>query len=103
MRLLALISIACLWAAVSELAHQSDAKHCEDAADTDQLRGCLAENLTKSNSWVLNKTTNTEAADFLEARLEIHDHIVCGEKSGQLELVFVCSERAPIVFVTGTC
>jgi len=35
--------------------------------------------------------------------LEIHDHIVYGEKSGHLELVFVCSERAPIVFVTGTC
>ena len=60
-------------------------------------------NLTNSNLWVLNKTTNTEAADFLEARLESHDHIACGEKSGQLELVFVCSKRAPIVFVTGTC
>ena len=63
----------------------------------------MVENLTKSNSWVLNKTTNAEGADFLEARLESHDHIACGEKSGHLELVFVCSERAPIVFVTGTC
>jgi len=103
MRILALILVAWCLAVASVQAHQSDAKHCEDAADTDQLRGCLAENLTKSNSWVLNKTTNTEAADFLEARLESHDHIVCGEKSGQLELVFVCCERAPIVFVTGTC
>ena len=103
MRLLALILVAWLWGVVGVHARQSDEKHCEDAADTDQLRGCLAENLTKSNSWVLNKTTNTEAADFLEARLESHDHIACGEKSGQLELVFVCSERAPIVFVTGTC
>lgn len=103
MRILALILVAWCLAVASVQAHQSDAKHCEDAADTDQLRGCLAENLTKSNSWVLNKTTNTEAADFLEARLESHDHIACGEKSGHLELVFVCSERAPIVFVTGTC
>jgi hypothetical protein len=103
MRILALILVAWCLAVASVQAHQSDAKHCEDAADTDQLRGCLAENLTKSNSWVLNKTTNTEAADFLEARLESHDHIVCGEKSGQLELVFVCCERAPIVFVTGIC
>jgi hypothetical protein len=63
----------------------------------------LVENLTKSNSWVLNKTTNAEGADFLEARLESHDHIACGEKSGHLELVFDCSERAPIVFVTATC
>ena len=63
----------------------------------------MVENLTKSNSWVLNKTTNAEGADFLEARLESHDHIACGQKSGHLELVFVCSERAPIVFVTATC
>ena len=63
----------------------------------------MVENFTKSNSWVLNKTTNAEGADFLEARLESHDHIACGEKSGHLELVFVCSERAPIVFVTATC
>ena len=103
MRLLALISIAWLWAAVSALAHQSDAKPCENAIDTDQLRECLVENLTTSNSWVLNKTKNAETSDFLEARLESHDHIACGEKSGHLELVFVCTERAPIVFVTGTC
>ena len=103
MRLLALILVAWLWSVASVQARQYDVKHCEDAADTDQLRGCLAENLTKSNSWVLNKTTNTEAADFLEARLESHDQIACGEKSGHLELVFVCSERAPSVFVTGTC
>ena len=103
MRLLALILIACLWAVVSVQAHQSDAMHCEDAIDTEQFRECLVENLAKSNSWVLDKTTNAEGADFLEARLESHDHIVCGEKSGHLELVFVCSERAPIVFVTGTC
>ena len=63
----------------------------------------MIENLERSNSWVFDKTTNTEGADFLEARLESHDHIACGEKSGHLELVFVCSERAPIVFVTGTC
>ena len=63
----------------------------------------MVENFTKSNSWVLNKTTNAEGADFLEARLESHDHIACGEKSGLLELFFVCSERAPIVFVTATC
>ena len=78
-------------------------KRCEDAIDTAQFRDCLTWNLTNSNLWVLNKTINTEAADILEARLESHDHIACGEKSGQLELVFVCSERAPIVFVTGTC
>ena len=35
--------------------------------------------------------------------MESHDHIACGEKAGHLELVFVGSERAPIVFVTGTC
>ena len=63
----------------------------------------MVENLTKSNSWVLNKTINAEGADFLEARLESHDHIVCKEKLGHLELVFVCSERAPNGFVTGTC
>ena len=63
----------------------------------------MVENFTKSNSWVLNKTTNAEGADFLEARLESHDHIACGEKSGHLELVCVCYERAPIVFVTATC
>ena len=60
-------------------------------------------NFTKSNLWVVNKTANGRAAEFLEARLEGHLHIACGEKSGHLELVFVCSERAPIVFVTGTC
>ena len=60
-------------------------------------------NFTKSNLWVVNKTTNGRAAEFLEARLEGHLHIACGEKSGHLALVFVCSERAPIVFVTGTC
>ena len=103
MRLLALILTARLWAVVSVQAHQSDAVHCENEMDTDQLRECLVENLTKSNSWVLNKSTEAEAADFLEARLESHDQIVCGEKSGHLELVFVCSERAQIVFVTGTC
>ena len=103
MRLLALILVAWLWGVVGVQARQSDVKHCEDAIDTDHLKDCLTGNLTNSNSWVLNKTTNTEAADFLEARLEIHDHILCGEKSGQLELVFVCSERAPLVFVTGTC
>ena len=103
MRLLALILIAWLWDVVSVQAHQFDAKHCDDAIDTDQLRECLAENLTKSNSWDINKSTNAEGANFLEARLESHDHIACGEKSGHLELVFICSERAPIVFVTGTC
>ena len=102
MRLLALILIAWLWAVVSVQAHQFDAKNCEDAIDTDQLRECLAENLTKPNLWDINKSTNAEGADFLEARLESHDHIACGEKSGHLELVFICSERAPIVFVTGT-
>jgi hypothetical protein len=102
MRLLALILIAWLWAVVSVQANQFDAKHCDDAIDTDQLRECLAENLTKSNSWDINKSTNAEGANFLEARLESHDHIACGEKSGHLELVFICSERAPIVFVTGT-
>ncbi len=60
-------------------------------------------NFTKSNLWVVNKTANGRAAEFLEVRLEGHLHIACGEKSGYLELVFVCSERAPIVFVTGTC
>jgi len=103
MRILALILIACLWAVVSVQAHQSDAKPCDDAIDTDQLRECLGENLTKSNSWDIKKSTNAEGANFLEARLESHDHIACGEKSGHLELVFVCSEHAPIVFVTGTC
>ena len=103
MRLLALILIAWLWAVVSVQAHQFDAKHCDDAIDTDQLRECLAENLTKSDSWDINKSTNAEGVDFLEARLESHDHIACGEKSGHLELVFICSERVPIVFVTGTC
>ena len=103
MRLLALILIAWLWAVISVQAHQFDAKHCDDAIDTDQLRECLAENLTKSDSWDINKSTNAEGADFLEARLESHDHIACGEKSGHLELVFICSERVPIVFVTGTC
>ena len=103
MRLLALILIAWLWAVVSLQAHQFDAKHCDAAIDTDQLRECLAENLTKSDSWDINKSTNAEGTDFLEARLKSHDHIACGEKSGLLELVFVCSERAPIVFVTGTC
>ena len=103
MRILALILVAWSWGVVGVQAHQSDVKRCEDAIDTDQFRDCLTWNLTNSNLWVLNKTINTEAADFLEARLESHDHIACGEKSGQLELVFVCSERAPIVFVTGTC
>jgi len=103
MRILVLILVAWLWGVAGVQAHQSDVKHYEDVIDTDQFRDCLTGNLTNSNSWVLNKTTNTEAADFLEARLESHDHIACGEKSGQLELVFVCSERAPIVFVTGTC
>ena len=103
MRLLALILTAWLCAVVSVQAHQSDTEHCENAIDTVQFSECLAENLTKSNSWVLNKTTDAEAADFLEARLESHNHIACREKSGHLELVFVCSERAPIVFVTGTC
>lgn len=88
---------------VSVQAPQSDAVHCENAIDTDQLRDCLVENLAKSNSWVLNKITNFEGAEFLEARLESHDHRAFGEKSGHLELVFVCSECAPIVFVTGTC
>ena len=103
MRLLALILTAWLWAVASVQAHQSDTEHCENAIDTVQFRECLAENLTKSNSWVLNKSTDAEAAVFLEARLESYDHIACGEKSGHLKLVFVCSERAPIVFVTGTC
>ena len=84
MRLLALILIAWLWAVVSVQAHQFDAKNCEDAIDTDQLRECLAENLTKPNLWDFNKSTNAEGADFLEARLESHNHIACGEKSGHL-------------------
>ena len=103
MRLLALILIAWLWAVVSVQAHQFDTKNCEDAIDTDQLRECLVENLTKPNLWDINNSTTAEGADFLVARLAIHDHIACGEKSGHLELVFICSERAPIVFVTGTC
>jgi hypothetical protein len=103
MRLLALILVTWLWGVAGVQARQSDVKHCEDAIDTESVQRLFDWKLTNSNSWVLNKTTNTEAADFLEARLEIHDHIVCGEKSGQLELVFVCSERAPIVIVTGTC
>ena len=57
MRLLALILIAWLWAVVSVQAHQFDTKNCEDAIDTDQLRECLAENLTKPNLWVINKST----------------------------------------------
>jgi hypothetical protein len=103
MRLLALILTAWLWAVASVQAQQSDTEHCENAIDTVQFRECLAENLTKSNSWVLNETTDAEAAVFLEARLESYDHIACGGKLGHLKLVFVCSERAPIVFVTGTC
>ena len=103
MRLLALILFAWLWVVASVQAHQSDEKHCEDALDTDQLRECLTGNLKTLSSWDLNKTTNAETTDFMKARLESHDHIACGEKSGHLELVIVCSERAPIVFVTGTC
>ena len=80
MRLLALILIAWLWAVVSVQAHQSDALHCEDAIDTEQFRDCLAENIAKSNSWILDKTTDAEAADFLEARPESHDHVAFGEK-----------------------
>ncbi|NCV50630.1 MAG: hypothetical protein EBW46_13225 [Rhodobacterales bacterium] len=45
---------------------------------------------------------NAESGGFLEARLESHDHIACGEKSGHLEHVFVCSKCASIIFVTGT-
>ena len=96
MRILALMFVAWLWAVVSVQAHQSDAKHCDNTTDTDQLSECLTENSTKSNLWVRYKTTNAETADGLEARLESHDHIACGEKSGHLELVFVCSEHAPM-------
>jgi len=56
-----------------------------------------------SNSWVVNLADNVESGGFLEARLERHDHIACGEKSGYLEHVFVCSICASIIFVTGTC
>jgi hypothetical protein len=49
-RKLALILVAWLWAVASAHAHQSDAKHCEDAVDTERLGESLAENLTKSNS-----------------------------------------------------
>ena len=80
MRLLALILVAWLWGVVGVQARQSDVKHCEDAIDTDQFRDCLAENIAKSNSWILDKTTDAEAADFLEARLESHDHVTFGEK-----------------------
>ena len=93
MRLLALILVAWLWGVAGVQARQSDVKHCEDAIDTDRFRDCLTGNLTNSNSWALNKITNTEAADFLEARLESLYHIACGEKSGHSKLVFVCSER----------
>ena len=103
MRILALVLIAWMWPVASVQAHQSDATNCDDPIDADQLRECLSENSIRSNSWVLNKTANAEAGDLLEARLESHNHIACGEKSGHLELVFICSERAPIVFVTGTC
>ena len=80
MRLLALILVAWLWGVVGVQARQSDVKHCVDAIDTDQFRDCLAENIAKSNSWILDKTTDAEAADFLEARLESHDHVAFGEK-----------------------
>lgn len=50
MRKLALILVAWLWAVASAHAHQSDAKHCEDAVDTERLGESLAENSTKSNS-----------------------------------------------------
>ena len=80
MRILVFILVAWLWAVASVQAHQSDAKHCEDAIDTDQFRDCLAENIAKSNSWILDKTTDAEAGHFLEARLESHDHVAFGEK-----------------------
>ena len=69
MRIFALILVAWFWAVASVQAHQSDAKHCEDAMDTDQFRECLTENLIESNSWDLDKTTYAEVADFSEARL----------------------------------
>ena len=92
MRILALVLIAWMWLVANVQAHQSDATHCDDLIDADQLRECLSENLIRSNSWVLNKTANAEAGDLFEARLESHNHIACGEKSGHLERQIIPQE-----------
>lgn len=67
MQLLKLILIAWLCAAVSVQAHQSGAKNCDDAKDTNQLSECLSGDLTKSNSsnfWSLMKLHTLELVIF---------------------------------------
>ena len=47
MRLLALILIAWLWAVVSVQAHQFDAKHCDDAIDTESIKRMFGREFNK--------------------------------------------------------
>ena len=106
MRLLTLIFVAWMCAAVNASAHQSGAKHCENLNADTHSNECLGERRISSKgsmTLAFDEIDNDDSGDVLSASLDSIDHVACGERTGHLKLVFICSKGTTKVFVTGTC
>lgn len=106
MRLLTLIFLAWMCAVVNASAHQSGAKHCENLNADTHSNECSSERRISSKwsmIWAFDEIDNDDSGDVLMASLDSIDHVACGERTGHLKLVFICSKGTTKVFVTGTC
>ena len=106
MRLLTLIFLAWMCAVVNASAHQSGAKHCENLNADTHSNECSSERRISSKwsmKWAFDEIDNDDSGDVLTASLDSIDHVACGERTGHLKLVFICSKGTTKVFVTGTC
>ena len=106
MRLLTLIFLAWMCAVVSASAHQSGAKPCENLNADTHSNECSSERRISSKwsmIWAFDEIDNDDSGDVLTASLDSIDHVACGERTGHLKLVFICSKGTTKVFVTGTC
>lgn len=106
MRLLTLIFLAWMCAVVNASAHQSGAKHCENLNADTHSNECSSERRISSKwsmKWAFDEIDNDDSGDVLSASLDSIDHVACGERTGHLKLVFICSKGTTKVFVTGTC
>lgn len=106
MRLLTLIFLAWMCAGVNASAHQSGAKNCQNLNGDMRSNECLSERPISSKGLMtlaFDEIDNDDSGDVLTASLDSIDHVACGERTGHLKLVFICSKGTTKVFVTGTC
>lgn len=91
---------------VNASAHQSGAKHYENLNADTHSNECLSERRISSKgsmTLAFDEIDYDDSGDVSSASLDSIDHVACGERTGHLKLVFICSKGTTKVFVTGTC